>query len=648
MKKLLCLVVAVMLLFSFVLVGCGTKAPTTTQEPAKTAEVTTAPEATTAPAAEATAKTLVLKDSPYFQGKGLPAVADRMPKEPKLTNEMPANELKYVNGTYGGTLRTVRVPGNWEPVVFIGCNEPLVNSPGYVGDTVTPNIVKSFEVSTDQKEFTFTLRDGMKWSDGQLLTTDDVAFAVNDVLFNKELTPTFPAWLSAAGIQGNTPLKLTVVDKLTFKISFDKPYGGFLLQLAIEGWRGYTDLIKPAHFDKKYHKTYADPAALEKLILDNKFKTGEWVNLFNKMDCTNWENVNPEAIGFPQLTPWILTKTGDIEIFERNPYYFKIDSDGNQLPYIDTIQSTTVQDLEMVTMKIIAGEVDHSYEYATTMKLALYKENEAKAGIKILTNTTLHRTATDLFINQTYNDPTWQKVSQDVRFRQALNLALDKKDIVDTVYNGYAKPGTINGGTFDLAAANKLLDDMGMKKGADGIRTAPDGKKFTVHFTYAPHMSDFQPMAQLVTEQWKLLGLDVQLKQIDTALWGTRTAANELEVTMIWTSGPIMWTWADWGCQFWSTNWFANYTSNGKTGIAPPADVLNFYKMIDSLRSSSFEAAKTVATNLRADMAKNMWYIVSTEDVIQPVVINAKLQNFDDAGFAIANNFGAEQWWFKK
>jgi len=117
-KKLLCLVVAVMLLFSFVLVGCGTKAPTTTQEPAKTAEVTTAPEATTAPAAEATAKTLVLKDSPYFQGKGLPAVADRMPKEPKLTNEMPANELKYVNGTYGGTLRTVRVPGNWEPVVL--------------------------------------------------------------------------------------------------------------------------------------------------------------------------------------------------------------------------------------------------------------------------------------------------------------------------------------------------------------------------------------------------------------------------------------------------------------------------------------------------------------------------------------------------
>src|SRR5450756_2621177 len=149
---------------------------------------------------------MVLKESPFLQGKGLPAVADRMPKEPKLTNEMPADELNYKIGKYGGTLRTVRLEPIWDGTVWCVATEPLLNSPGRLGKEITPNVVKSYEVSADQKEFTFVLRDGMKWSDGQPLTTDDVAFAVNDVLMNKELTPIFPTWLCAAGKQGNTPM----------------------------------------------------------------------------------------------------------------------------------------------------------------------------------------------------------------------------------------------------------------------------------------------------------------------------------------------------------------------------------------------------------------------------------------------------------
>jgi len=648
MKKSLCLVYAIVLLFSFTLAGCGAKTTTSTQESSKPAETTKAPEATKSPEAD-TKKPIVLKDSPFFQGKGLPKVADRMPKEPKLTNEMPADELNYKIGEYGGTLRTVRI-GDWDVELFASCNEPLLNSIGYIGKEVTPNIVKNYEVSADQKEFTFVMRDGMRWSDGQPLTTDDVAFAVKDVLMNKELTPIFPAWLNAAGKQGSTPMALEVVDKTTFKIKFDQPYGGFPMQLAIDGYRGYTDLIKPAHFLKKYHKTYAVATELEKMTTDAKFKAGEWINLFNKMDVNNWETCSPEAIGFPTLAPWLLTKNGDIKIFERNPYYFKMDSDGQQLPYIDQIQSTAVQDLEMVTMKIIAGEVDDSYQWATTMKLALYKENEAKAGIKIYTKTKMTRTAADIYLNQTYKDPTWQKVVQDVRFRQALNYAFDKKDIVDTVYNGYAKPGTINGGEFNLVAGNKLLDEMGMKKGADGFRKGPDGKKFTINFAYTLDMPNFQPLAQLVTEEWKLLGLDVQLKLIDFALWSTRNAANELQCHMLYSVGPVMPNFtAEWGASYWGQQWDVFYKSNGKSGIAPPADVLNFYKMVDSLRTAvSYEGSKKIIEQIRADMAKNLWYFVTTEDVIQPVVISAKLRNYDDAGFAFSNVLGAEQWWFAK
>jgi len=648
MKRILCLVVAVMLLFSFVLVGCGTKTPTSseTQKP----QVTKAAEATTAPAENAN-KPLVLKDSPYFQGKGLPPVANRMPKEPKITNEMPTDELKYQTGKYGGTLRTVRTDINWDADVFLVNEESLINSPGREGKEITPNIVKSYEVSTDQKEFTFVLRDGMKWSDGQPVTMEDVKFAVNDVLMNKELTPTFPAWLCAAGKAAGNPMTFEAIDNLTFKIKFDQPYGGFLIQLSVNGnGRGYADFIKPAHYLKKYHKTYANAAELEKAIVDAKFKSGEWVNLFNKMDIIYYEVNNPEAIGFPQLTPWILTKNGDVKILERNPYYFKMDSEGQQLPYIDQIQSTLVQNLEMVTMKILAGEVDHSYEWAVMSKIALYKENEAKGGFKTYINTKLHRTGTDIFLNMTYKDANWRKVVQDIRFRQALNLALNKQEIADTVYYGYAKLGQIQGTEFNLAAANKLLDEMGMTKGTDGFRKGPDGKKFTIPFEYAPHMTEFTAMAQLVAEQWKMLGLDVQLKQIDTALWGTRSAANELQCTLLWSSGLVMeWNFADWSNNLWGPLWNTWYTSNGKQGEKPPQDVLDFYKLADDLQQLSFADAKQKGpADIRANLKKNLWLFMPTQDIIQPVCVNAKIRNFADAGLAYGQNFAGEQWWFDK
>lgn len=658
MKRILYLSIAVVLLLTFFLTGCGTKTPTSseTQEPTETKapeetaapEKTKAPEETQAPEPNGDAP-LVLKESPYLQGKGLPPVEERMPKEPKITNEMPPELLQYEIGKYGGTLRTVRTDVNWDANVFLVNCESLINSPGREGKEITPNIVKSYEVSADQKEFTFTLREGMRWSDGEPVTMEDVKFAINDVLFNKELTPSIPAWLCAAGKADGTPMAFEVVDDYTFKIKFDQPYGGFLIQLSVNGnGRGYHDFIRPAHYLKKYHKDYADPEELEKAIAEANFEPGEWANLFNKMDVTYYEVNNPEAIGFPQLTPWILTKDGDVKILERNPYYFKIDPAGNQLPYIDRIQSTLVQDLEMVQMKILAGEVDHSYEWAVMSKISLYKEYEEKGGFKTYTNTKLHRTATDIFLNLTYEDENWRKVVRDLRFRQALNLGLDKQEIADTVYYGYAKPAEIQGTEYNPEAANKLLDEMGMTKGPDGFRRGPDGKKFVILFEYAPLMSDFEPMAQLVAEQWKLLGLDVQLKQIDSTLWGTRVSANEIQCTLLWSSGLVMeWNYADWSANIWGPLWYQWYTSNGQQGEKPPEEVLKFYTLVDDLQKLSFEEAKARGPEeIRAELKKNLWLFITTQDVIQPVCVNAKIRNFSDAGLAYGQNFAGEQWWF--
>ena len=638
MKRILLLIISILFLFAAIVSGCAhqstDKAPNEkSNKPSNKAE----------PAQNG------YKESPYLSGKGLPAVKDRLPNEPKITNEMPPELLDYKIGTYGGVLRTVRNTVSIDNVIFIMNNEPLLNTPGLLGTQITPNVLKAYEASADQKTFTFHLREGLKWSDGHPVTMEDVQFAVEDVLFNKELSPAGPpAWLKSAGKNSGTPLKFQVIDQNTFTISFDATYGGFLVSMAIEGWHGYTDLLKPKHFLEQFHKKYAAADVLEQKIKEAKFQPGEWVNLFNYKDVINTEVANAEAIGFPMLTPWIQVKNGDIIQFERNPYYFKVDTAGNQLPYIDRLQSSFVPDLEMINMKIIAGEVDHSYEWALMSRVPLYKENEVKGNFKTMLYTKLHRTAANVFLNFNYKDPVWQQVVQDLRFRKALNLAIDKKEIADTVYYGFAKPAEMEGTKQDLTEANRLLDEMGMKKGADGFRVGPDGKKFSIPIEHGMIMADFQQVAELVMEYWKQLGLDVTVKQIDQALWTTRTTANELKATIIFVPGPVMWFRSEWGQNYWAPLWFQWWTSNGKQGIEPPADVKNCYTLVDSIRSLNLDAARKQADNIKADMGKNLWFFVLTQDVIQPVVINAKLRNFDDKGFAIAQNFAGEQWFYAK
>lgn len=586
------------------------------------------------------------RQSPFLDGKSLPPVEERLPKEPKLTNELPKDVLNYEIGRYGGTLRTVRLDPVNDSALFVINNEPLVNSPGVLGEEITPNIVKSFKVSDDQKEFTFELRQGLKWSDGQPVTIDDVRFAVEDVLLNKELTPALPLWLKSAADASGQPFSFLVVDDRTFKISFDRPYGGFLNQLAIQGWRGYNDLLKPKHFLQKYHVKYTPLDQLEPLIKEAGFAPGEWVKLFTSKDVLNNEITYPKAVGFPVLTPYIRVKSGDRIEFERNPYYFKIDAQGNQLPYIDKLQSTLVQNAEMVNLKILAGEVDHSYEYVSIPKVPLLKENEAKGGYKVYVND-LHRTANDIHLNLTYNDPVWRQVVRDVRFRKALNLALDKKEIADTVFYGFAEPSPIEGTETNIAEANRLLDEIGLKKGPDGFRLGPDGNRFTIPFEVSSSFTEFSVLGQLVVEQWKQLGLDVTLKQIDNSLWSNRNKANELKATIMYTPGPVQWSRQEWGQNIWAPLWDQWWNSGGSQGEEPPQEAKELFQSIFRLRELSLQDALVKREDIRRNIAENYWYFIHSEHIAAPVAVNAKIGNYSEKGWGISQNFAGEQWFFR-
>ncbi|PZE19512.1 ABC transporter substrate-binding protein [Paenibacillus xerothermodurans] len=602
----------------------------------------------TASTTEVSGGTMELKQAPMLDGRNLPPIQDRLPAEVKVTNEMPADMLKYEIGTYGGTLRTVTSAVGWDADVFVMNNEPLLNTPGILGTEITGNVLLGYTASEDGKSFDFQMRKGLKWSDGTPVTTEDVRFSIEDMLFNEELTPVFPAWLKAGGKAEGSPLSFKVVDEYSFQITFDQPYGGFPIRLAIESWRGYSDyLLKPAHFLKPFHKKYADAKVVEAAMKEGQYGDAEWAKFFNDKDVTSRELTKPAALGFPVLYPWVMVKMSDTTTeYERNPYYFKVDAKGNQLPYIDKIQSALVQNIEMVTMKTIAGEVDFSRESAALIKMPLYKENEQKGGYRTLLSD-MHVTPTDIFLNLTYADPVWRQVVQDVRFRQALSLALNREEIIDTIYYGFAEPAKIMDSTFNLDEANKLLDEMGMKRGPDGFRVGPDGKKFTVPFEIGAQAPDIVPLTQLIVEFWKNLGLDVTMKTIDQTLWTTRRDANEIQATMMWTHTPL-WYMADWGQSFWGRLWKVWLDTGGQQGEEPPADVKRLYDLIDKVAVSPPQEAITAIEEVKKEMSKNAWYFVHIENVKQPLIVNAKLGNIPEKGFAIAADFSGEQFFFKQ
>jgi len=438
-----------------------------------------------------------------------------------------------------------------------------------------------------------------------------------------------------------------MVDDFTFKFTFDKPYGGLPISMAIQGWRGYDEFLKPSAYLKKFHKKYnTDTAALEAEIKAAKFKPGEWVNLFSDKDITNWELTSSKSIGFPCLYPWIYTKkTETTAEFERNPYYFKVDKAGNQLPYIDKIVSTYVQNMEVLTTKVLSGEVD-STRFTSIDKMPLYKENEAKGGYKtyVLNDSGI---STEVFLNLTFKNDNWRKVVQDERFRKALALGINCKEIIDAVYLGFGEPSVIEDTTYDVAAANKLLDEMKMTKGTDGFRVGPDGKKFTIPFEVYAAAPNFIPVTELFVEQWKALGLDVTMKKIDGTLWGVRCAANELQATVMWTSTP-QWYVGDWGQGLWGPLWTTYFASAGKQGEKPPADVQKFYDLITKTTTDKLEDATAAADVLKAELKAHIWYFSFLSNLKQAVIANAKIGNFPDKGFANSATASMEQFFFRK
>ena len=595
----------------------------------------------------------------------LPPLEERLPKKPFIVGPgviISAKDLPdWKPGKYGGTLRSAHSVANWSPDFFVMDNESLLMAPGIGTEGVQGNVLEGFDVSADGKTITFHMREGLKWSDGEPVTTEDVRFTYEDVLKNEKLTPVFPSrWKSGASPDGAEPV-MTFVDPYTFQMSYEKPYGGILRQFTIESWVGYTEWLNPAHYLKKFHEKYADKAELAAALTAAKLKPDEWPALFNQKWCKNWDITNPRCIAYPSLYPWLLTSGDNSQLkFDRNPYYFKVDTEGQQLPYIDHLVSTQVNDVEAVNLKVLAGEIDFLRESTALIKVPLYKENEEKAGFNVVL-LDMHVDSTGLELNQTYTGTAatedWKKISGDVRFRKALSLAINRPEIIETVYYGYAglplKSVGDQESAYNPEAANKLLDEMGLtNKDADGMRLGLDGKPFQILLEHGGHAPDIAPVAEIVAEDLKAVGINVLLKKIDSTLWGTRRGTNDLMSTVFWSHDQ------GWMGGLGTTDdigragmaWQTYIASQGKTGEKPPEWITKGADISAEWWSAVPGSAEwqKISADAFGWERENLPFINIVEGVKYPMIANKKLGNVAQGGYAIALNFAGEQLFFNE
>ena len=549
----------------------------------------------------------------------IPPLEQRLPKDPLVL------EVEDSIGKYGGTLR-----GAHGAIIF-GVEVGLVRRVYSDRDTFRPQVAKSFEWGPDFKSITFKLREGMKWSDGHPYTADDIMFWWNDVVQSKWITEP----ITMAGMNTNTD-KVVKVDDYTFRFEFAEPRPKFLVQ-ARGGW-SYGFYGYPAHYFKTLHPSY-NPQ--EGMSAEDQFQ-----RLQDILSQNRWISREPDA---PTILPWrtLAYKEGQLYLLERNPYYFAVDPEGNQLPYFDRVESLTMKDSdkELIKLKALAGEIDYEFRTIALSDYPLYKENEKKLGIQIITFDNVWNAPQGIDINQDYTkDPEVGDLLRTADFRRALSLALDRELINRTAYLGLGQPGQgfsdagvydpeIDGSyaDYDQARANSMLDSIGLdKKDSEGFRTLANGKKLTLNLMFRSGWGQgSDQVAEIAGDSWREVGLRVNVKVADRGLRRELIRSNEWQITVYPGVGGWegYWRYGNSIHLFASDEWLW-MTSGGERGKEPKGILKKFADLQWTAYNTGDPAeAKKSFAELRKILADQVFIIGTVGKVPTNIFLNGDIRN---------------------
>ncbi len=482
----------------------------------------------------------------------LPPVEQRVPAEPMVLKPL------HSIGTYGGIWRRGFLgPGDRENGNRIRAGDKLLFW-DKSGTEVAPSVAKGYELSADGRKTTLFLRKGMKWSDGVPFTADDFMFWYNDLATNKDLVPTPTPELIINGKTG----RIVKVDDYTVAFEFDDPYflfprllagdtqiGGGQSRLQSDG-RAFGPYA-PAHYLKRLLPKYTPVETLNAEAKAAGFDN--WVQHFQFK--SDW-SLNKEV---PSLAAWIVTSPVNTQTWamERNPYFYAVDTAGNQLPYIEKVQLTLAENPEVINLRAIAGEYDFMERFIDLAKLPVFLENAERGGYKMHLDPAFNGSDSMLFFNLAYKgDAEIRKWFQNPDFRRALAIGIDRGQLNEAFWLGLGVVGTpipadiipespgpeyrLKWATLDVKKANAMLDAVGLsKKDAEGFRLRTDnGQRLRIQIDVAQTLIPTWPQqAEMIIQQWKAIGIAADAKLFERSLFYTRVRTDENQMTIFSNGG---------------------------------------------------------------------------------------------------------------
>jgi ABC-type dipeptide/oligopeptide/nickel transport system permease component/ABC-type transport system substrate-binding protein len=578
------------------------------------------------------------------EGK-LPPVEQRVPDEPLVLRGCDGI------GNYGGTwVRVANSPGDIGKIDWnISYAAPLRWSP--LGYPLVPHVAKEVTASPDRRVYTMTLRKGMKWSDGEPFTSRDILYRweceINDPSFITQV----PGWMRSGGKLA----KVEAPDDLHVTFTFDVPNGLFMETLAF--W-GHQFTNSPEHYLRKYHPVYGDKELIERTMQSYRMPSPRALYTFLK------DYRNPEH---PHIWPWVprIYKGNPPVVFVRNPYYFAVDAEGNQLPYLDRLQFE-VQDGKMLAVSASTGLISMQARHIRYEDYTEMMSRREEAGTRVLNwyqgirsnyliNPNLVRR-----VDPERPETKWKaQLLGDKRFRQALSLAINRPEIINAEWNGQGYPSQIESGPespfhheklqnafvqYDPEGANELLDELGLTgRDSEGYRTFPDGTRMTFYIDFCEYTGPGP--VEFIAEYWGAVGVRTIPRNMTRPFFYAVKQADDFDFN-VWTGeseflplivprnfmpvdGEAFYA-APWGRWYFQGGLYGDPKALYRNAQEPPLDhplrhAMEIYER--AKQAPTFEEQRRIFMEVLDIAAENLWTINIAAPPPQPVIARKDFLN---------------------
>ncbi len=560
----------------------------------------------------------------------LPAVADRLPDNPLVIT--PPQQL----GPYGGVWRRYATgPSDIESLEARLAYDGLVRWDP-MAQEILPNLATHWDIEDGGRSFTFHLRRGVRWSDGHPFSADDILFWYNDVLQDTDITPV----IGLDYRHGGELMKVDKLDPHTIRFRFAEPNGLFLKQMASNF--GYTIVGYAAHYLKQFHRNYVPEEELTRLARESGRDL--WFQLFT--DRREWRNPD-----MPRLWAWVCTEPPPSRPvrFSRNPYYWKVDPEGRQLPYIDAI-TFEIYDIETINLKVINGEVGMQSRHVNIGDYPLFMANQ-KAG-----NYTVYHWIDGgdgtmaLSMNLNHKDRVLAGIFSDHRFRKAMSHALDRQSLNEANFFGLGEarqvaPPPVSAWyvkeyekaylEFSPDIANRLLDEMGLdQRDEDGIRLRPDGKPLSIYLEMSSTGSGLSQLFEMIAADWTDVGVLTKVKMSARQLFRQRREARLSDVCLWGGAGEIVpvldprWFLPYSMSSFHGLDYAQWYRTDGRKGVEPPAPMLAALELFAQLQRTLDEAEQIRLFKQIIEINRqNLWIIGGVGSIPQIFIVHNNFRN---------------------